>query len=157
VPGSATKPGPDPLIERHPYFPEICEFLTSGWSAAALNAALSRLHSDNVPVPTRSLYRYKKEHLKEKMSRPLDQYHRVLEEDRVLLDTIRERAALVLVQWAQVQRALDRQKQLDVAASDDERPVVSPIVRQEAEALVRICDSYDEAMVSLGLAPARGR
>jgi len=101
VPGSVRKPGPEPLIDRHAYHDEILEFLAAGWSAPTLNAMLGRLHHDYTPVPVRTLYRYKAR-LNPKVRRPLEEYQSRLRDDHVLIDTIRERAALILVQQAQV-------------------------------------------------------
>jgi hypothetical protein len=59
----ARKPGPEPVVDRHPYREDIIGLLAAGWSPRSLNQMLGRQHPDYVPVPVRTLARYKVEYL----------------------------------------------------------------------------------------------
>jgi len=107
------------------------------------------LHHDYTPVPNRTLYWYRKERLADKTRRPLEAYQRQLEDDRVLIDTVRERAALILAQQARVQQALDAEARPMfglVAAA----PGVTEAASREIERLARLYDRYDDALYKLG-------
>jgi hypothetical protein len=86
---------------------------------------LSRLHPDYEPVAVRTLNWYRRERIRLEMMRPLEEYQRRLRDEHVLMDPIRERAALILLQEARVQKAINLEQQLE--------GVVLPAVGQEIE------------------------
>lgn len=125
----------------------------AGWSAASTNAALKRLCPGYVEIPNRTLQQYRRDHLDEKTMRPLEKYERQLRDEHVLVDTVRMRSAALLVQQAQVQKAIEAQAALEAQATQAAgvKVVVSPSVGNELERLVRLSDSYDAALYRLGL------
>ncbi len=75
--------------------------------------------------------------------RPLEEFQRRLRDEHVLMDPIRERAALIVLQEGRVQKAIRLEQQLE--------GVVLPAVRAEIEALARLWDGYEAALERLGL------
>ena len=106
-------------------------------------------------IPNRTLQQYRRDHLDDKTMRPLEKYERQLRDEHVLVDTVRMRSAALLCQQGQVQRAIDAQTALEAQATAEQQGkpvlVVSPTVGAELERLVRLADSYDQALYRLGL------
>ena len=74
-----------------------------------------------------------------------------LEDDHVLIDTIRERAALILVQQARVQKALDLKARPAGGLAHGAPGIVTEAAGREIDRLTRLYDGYDEAVYKLGL------
>lgn len=104
-----------------------------------------------MPIANRTLHRYKREHLADKVRRPLEAYQRRLEEEHVLIDTVRERAALILAQQARVQKALDLKARPAGGLAHGAPGIVTEAAGREIDRLTRLYDGYDEAVYKLGL------
>jgi len=136
---------PKTVIERHRYRVEIEDLLAAGWAPRTLNVLLGRLHGDYVPVPERTLRWHREHRLPKTRLRPLEAYERMLRDDQVLLDTVREKAALVVLQKARLSRALALEEQMP--------GVVLPQVGYEMDRLMRLLESYERSLERVGLLP----
>lgn len=136
------------MVERHLYRQEIEELLAARWAPRNINMFLARQHTDYAPVPERTLRRYRAKRLAGRM-RQAAQYEKLLEDDHVLLDTIRMKAGLVLFQQQRLDRAIEMEEQLGGIVLDQ--------VGKEAERLVRMLDSYEQSLQLHGVLPRDSR
>ncbi len=136
---------PQTVVERHRYRVEIEDLLAAGWAARTLNVLLGRLHSDYVPVAERTLRWHREHRLPKTRLRPMEAYERMLRDDQVLLDTVREKAALVVLQKARLSRAVALEEQMS--------GVVLPQVGYEMDRLAKLLESYERSLERVGLLP----
>lgn len=119
------------------------ELLAAGWSTRSINQMLGRMFPDYEPVPKNTLNDYRRQRIRADMMRPLEEYQRRLRDEHVLMDPVRERAALIVLQEARVQRALDLEEKLE--------GVVLPSVGQEIDRLANLWDRYEQALGRIGM------
>ncbi|HLJ58846.1 MAG TPA: hypothetical protein VKZ50_03855 [bacterium] len=140
---------PKTVVERHQYRQGIEDLLAAGWAPRTLNTILGRLHSDYVPVPDRTLRWHREYRLPKTRFRPAEAYERMLRDDQVLLDTVREKAALVVLQKARLSRTLVLEERLP--------GIVLPQVGHEMDRLVKLVESYERSLEVVGLLPNESR
>ena len=136
---------PRPVVERHRYRVEIEDLLAAGWAPRTLNVLLGRLHSDYVPAAERTLRWHREHRLPKTRLRPVEAYERMLRDDQVLLDTVREKAALVALQKARLSRALALEEQM--------AGVVLPQIGYELDRLIKLLEAYERSVEMVGLLP----
>ncbi len=134
------------VVELHKYRADIEELLIMGWTPTNLNRFLGRLHRDYEPVSRATLFRYKKDRLAQRVRPPHD-YEQALEEGHSLIDTVRERAALIVLQKARVNKAVNKEKTFDSVMRG---------FREEIETLARLLVDYDTCLEKHGLLTRAG-
>jgi hypothetical protein len=135
------------VVAAHRHREEIETLLCAGWSARMVNQHLGRVYPDYVPVPERTLQWHRKTQLQGRL-RPTEEWERQLQEEHMLLDSFRTRAALIVVQKARLQKVLDQEEQ---------RAGVSPGAGREIDRLARLLDAYDAAADKYGIGRGAAR
>jgi hypothetical protein len=135
------------IVGHHPYREQIEELLCAGWSTRTLNQRLSAVFPDYVPVSPWALNRYRRTRLQHRL-RPMEEYERRLRDEHVLLDPIRSRAALIILQQARVAKAIQLEDQLT--------GVVLSIAGTEISRLAGLWDHYEASLERMGFVRHEG-
>jgi hypothetical protein len=131
-------------VQQHRYRQEIEDLLAAGWTPRNLNAFMRRQHADYEPVADRTLRRYRDRFIAGRV-RQVAKYEKMLDDEHVLLDTIRMKAGVLLFQQLRLDRAIEMEEKLGGMVLDQ--------VGKEAERLVRMAESYEQSLQMLGVLP----
>jgi hypothetical protein len=129
------------VMSTHRFAKEIEVLLCAGWAPQSINQRLRILFPDYTPVSERVMERWRRVKLSDRL-RPLVKFERELRDEHVLLDTVRGRAALIMLQRERVQRAVDFEQTMG--------GMVLQATRQEIETLGKLLEQYENALEMTG-------
>ncbi len=129
------------VMSSHKFAQEIEILLIAGWAPQSVNLRLRMLFPNYEPVSERVLERWKRLKLRDRL-RPLMKYEEALKDEHVLIDTLRNKAALIMLQKERVQKALDLEATMG--------GIVMDTTRKEILTLGELLAQYEHALVEAG-------